>query len=343
MANKVFGADYTDTTSPQGGWTISVNNGTTFNDVALSDLHKALTKVPAEGQMENGRINVTVVANDLVVSLKTLAGNDPSSTDPISITINGTVRTIIAAISCTLADGTNWFNAGSAELATKEIDYFLYAIWDSVGGAVAISPARIPWGKVVSDFNVTSTNENHLANHATFAAGDDVVVIGRFAATLGVSATYLWTVPTFTGANLVQYPVFNTRILTWIPQWTGFTPGSATITAKYQIRETKHVRYELAVVLNSSTAGVFQFSLPFTCALAGTTPAVGVSELLDSGTASYPSQFIIISTTTARPIAFSYDPTLGAVSYAKQAFLSTTVPFTWANNDEVAGWGEYPV
>jgi hypothetical protein len=71
-------------------------------------------------------IVVTVTSNNLTVALKDDSGNDFSATNPGYFKINGIVRTVTAALSVTLAAATNWMNAGSAELATKEIDYFCY-------------------------------------------------------------------------------------------------------------------------------------------------------------------------------------------------------------------------
>ena len=144
----------------------------------------ALQYLP-DGTMINGKISPAVVSNDLVLSL--LASNTglaATATNPIAIKINGTVRTVTSSLSITLADATNWFNAGAAELATQEIDFFAYAVWDSDSSAVAIAPARISHGRVVSDFSGTSTNEKYLGGYSGYAATDDVVVIGRFAAIL---------------------------------------------------------------------------------------------------------------------------------------------------------------
>jgi len=203
--------------------------------VTPDTLNDILTRIPVSGGMINGKISATVVSNDLVLALKTLAGSDPSAADPVYININGTIRTVTAATSCTLADGTNWFNSGAAELGTLEIDYFAYAIWDSNSSVVAIAPARIPYGRLVSDFSATTTNEKHIGNYANYTTTDDVCVIGRFAATLSLSGTsHLWTVPTFTSANLIQRPIHETRWLTWAPTLTGFSSAPTSTVYNYK-------------------------------------------------------------------------------------------------------------
>lgn len=63
------------------------------------------------------------------------------------------MRTITGAISRTTTAGSNYFNAGRlGELATKEIDYFVYLCWDSTDSAVRILFSRIPSGNTWADF-----------------------------------------------------------------------------------------------------------------------------------------------------------------------------------------------
>jgi hypothetical protein len=211
-----------------------------------------------EGRLLNGKIRVTVNGSgDLTLALKTLAGNDPSADDPAFITINGVTRRITSAINIVLAAGTNWFDLGAAEFATIEQDLFAYLVWDSVDSAIRITCSRIPYGRVVSDFNSTSTNEKHLANYANFAASDDVVNIGRFAATLSAGAAYTWSVPTYNNSNLVQEPIFDTRWLNYTPQFSG--NNSMTFTSLIITAATYKVALDsvsVAVQATGTTGGV---------------------------------------------------------------------------------------
>ena len=170
-----------------------------------------------QGFLINGKISVSVASNNLTVAIKTLAGTDPSAADPVYVRIGDTVRTITGALSVTKNAGTNWCNAGSAELATKEIDYFVYLGYNATDGIV-IGFSRFPGASCYSDFSATATNEKYcgISTITTAAATDYYELIGRFAATLGASATYLWTVPTFTAINLIQKPIYETRWLTWL-------------------------------------------------------------------------------------------------------------------------------
>ena len=170
-----------------------------------------------EGFLINGKISVVDTAG-LTVAIKTLAGTNPSASDPVYIRINGVVRSITAALSVAKADATNWCNAGSAELATKEIDYFVYLGYNATNGVV-IGFSRYPGASSYDDFSTTATNEKYCAisTITNAAAADYYNIIGRFAATLSAGAGYTWTVPTFTAKNLIQRPIYETRWLEFDP------------------------------------------------------------------------------------------------------------------------------
>jgi hypothetical protein len=195
-----------------------------------------------DGTMKNGKITVTVASNNITVALKTLAGSDPSASDPVYVRINGTIRTCTAALAVTKNAATNWFNSGGAELATKEIDYFAYLIWNTTPATdiVDIGFARAPYFSVYSEASATTTNEKYLAyaNGSAPTSTDDMVVIGRFAATLSATAAFNWSVPTFTNINLIQRPIFETRWLIWAPVTTcsgSLTYGTITNSVVYKI------------------------------------------------------------------------------------------------------------
>lgn len=219
------------------------------------------------GQMINGKISPTVSANDLILTLLTASGGTPSASDPVLININGTVRTVTAALSVTKADGTNWCNAGSAELATKEIDYFAYIGYNATDGVV-IGFSRIPYANLYSDFSATTTNEKYagISTIANAVAGDNYVNIGRFVATLSAGAGYTWTVPTFTATNLIQRSVYRSRLLSWAPAVTSGagTPTTTTPTGSYIVdNETMLISAAIKVVDKGTASGALDFTTPF--------------------------------------------------------------------------------
>jgi len=221
-----------------------------------------------EGFLLNGKIVPSVTSNNLTVAIKGLDGNNPSSTNPIYVRIGDTIRSITSALSVTKNAGTNWCNAGSSELATKEIDYFVYLGYNATDGVV-IGFSRIPYATEYSQFSTTSTNEKYCAistiTNAT--SGDDYVVIGRFAATLSAGAGYTWSVPTFTSRNLIQRPIFETRVMEYVGQSSDAATGQ-TITLSYYIRgNTLFIENIARSNWNiNATSYLLSISLPYGCA-----------------------------------------------------------------------------
>ena len=228
-----------------------------------------------QGFLINGKIVPSVGSNNLTVALKTLAGTDPSATDPIYIRIGDTVRTLTAALSVTMNAGTNWFNAGSAELATKEIDYFVSLLWGSSASNIVMGISRkcsyTQWADV-TDSNTDEKNWEYSTNASALANTDNIEYIGRFAATLSAGAGYTWTVPTFTPINLIQRPIYETRWMDWTPTITVPAGTSPTYTAnfinKYRIAGSK---IDIVTTWNNSSGGTagagtnrIQFTTPFT-------------------------------------------------------------------------------
>jgi hypothetical protein len=181
-----------------------------------------------EGFVTNGKIVPSVASNNLTVAIKGMDGNDPSASNPVYVRIGDTIRSITSALSVTKNAGTNYFNAGSSELATKEIDYFVYIGYNATDG-VTIGFSRIPYSTRYDGFSTTATAETYCAisTIANAAAGDTYQVVGRFAATLSAGAGYTWSVPTFTTTNLIQRPIYETRWLTsGAPTYIGLDNGS---------------------------------------------------------------------------------------------------------------------
>ena len=222
-----------------------------------------------EGTMYNGRILPTVDGSgNLTVALKTLAGTDPSASDPVYVMIGGVVRSITGALSKTVNAAANTFNAGSAELATKEIDYPTLLSYNATDGVV-LAFSRY-FGNIYSDFSATATNEKYVACSGThMASTDPFVVIGRFAATLSAGAGYTWSVPTFTASNLIQRPplISDERWINWTPTISQpNTPTTPTINAKYVMSGRKlFFEYNIKGTANGTAFGdTVTMSLPFT-------------------------------------------------------------------------------
>ena len=244
----------------------------------LTWLRLSTTIIPTnapQGFLINGKISVTDTGSGLTVAIKTLAGTDPSASDPVYVRIGDTVRTISAALSVTKADGTNWCNSGSAELATKEIDYFVYLGYNATDGVV-LGFSRYPGANSYDDFSATTTNEKYCAisTITTAAATDYYEVIGRFAATLSAGAGYTWSVPTYTAKNLIQRPIYETRWLTVAPAHSAsgsMTFTSVTGTYLYKLRgDALSLIYVGNGTLGGSASVAIYATSPFTFVTAGT-------------------------------------------------------------------------
>lgn len=240
---------------------------------------------PPEGFLINGKIAVSVAANNLTVALKGMDGNDPSATNPVYVRIGDTIKSVTAALSVTKNAGTNWCNAGSAELATKEIDYFVYLGYNATDGVV-IGFSRIPYGTLYSSFSTTGTAETYagISTITNAAAGDNYVNIGRFAATLSAGAGYTWSVPTFTATNLIQRPVYETRWLVYVPSCTGFSAGPSGGDARYVLSHRRCYLYVNSGDGTSNNAG-FTISLPITAngSSGATYPSLVCFQTRDNG------------------------------------------------------------
>lgn len=254
----------------KGSGRVKAYDGSSYVEIGASII--STTKYAPQGFLLNGKIVPSVTSNNLTVALKGMDGNDPSASNPIYVRIGDTVRTITSALSVTTNAGTNWCNAGATELATKEIDYFVYLGYNATDGTV-IGFSRIPYATLYSDFSATSTNEKYCAisTITNAAAGDNYENVGRFAATLSAGAGYTWTVPTFTTTNLIQRPIYETRYLSYAITYAGWSANPG-VTSNYKLlNDLCFLQYEHTGSTGTSNATTATYTLPMTAAnIAGT-------------------------------------------------------------------------
>lgn len=238
---------------------------TSITNANITDTRRSVFIMPTGARNQgliNGYIRATVASNNLTLAISTSPTSlvAPSVTNPVGIWIGNTLRWITSSLSISANAGTNWFNSGSAELATREIDYFAYIGYNATDG-ITLGFARIPYARLYSDFNTTTTNERYarISTITNAAAGDNYVNVGRFAATLSASASFNWSVPSFTNANLIQEPVYNTRTLSYAGGWSaaGTAPvlGNATVENSYVIYGNKITWRFFASFGSTSTYG----------------------------------------------------------------------------------------
>lgn len=281
------------------------------------------------------QINSSVSSDDLIVALKNRNGDDPSTDTPVKITINGTERTVSAALSVTLADGTNWFGFGSADKAALSQDLFIYLGYNATDGVV-IGASPIPYAHKYGDFSATNTDETYckISTITSAASADPYLVIGRLAATLSAGAGYTWTVPTYTPDLLVQFPVFETRPLSFTPQWSGLSVGNGTNTGVYK-RHGRNTSLQIRLVYGSTTSisDNVRAAIPTTSNhIAGQYEVLGGVTLIDAGTAAY-AGFAILGYTSADPDLITLRCFGTGGSYGSYAYVTSSTPHTWASTD----------
>lgn len=119
----------------------------------------------------------------------------------------------------------------------------------------------------------------------------------------------------------------------WVPTFANFTKGSATIDAKYiQIGKTVHFR--LNITLSGSTMGTSPtFTLPVTSVTVSTQYPLGQGRIKDANGNGSPAYGAFATTTTA--VIRYYN------AAANDDAITATVPFTWADTDQISLNGTY--
>lgn len=306
---------------------------TTITNANITDTRRIMSFVPTSARNQgliNGYIIPSVASNNLTLAISTSPTSvvAPTATNPVFVWIGGVLRPITSALSLTRNAGTNWFNSGSAELATREIDYFVYMGFNATDG-VTLGFSRIPYARLYSDFNTTTTNEKHCAisTITNAAAGDNYVNVGRFAATLSASASFNWSVPTFNNANLIQEPIYETRLLSYSGGWgaSGTAPalGNATNNSQYRIFGNQVFVKTYFTFGSTSTygTGAWQFKLPIFSSYTNDNTLIGLAYGFDVGTA-YRQGIIRMSGTNM----VIHTENTGTEWQSNQ-------PFTWTNGD----------
>lgn len=306
--------------------------------IVPGDVNDLRAEVVAVESLNAYQITPSIASNNLTLAIKARSGGDPSATEPVSFVIAGAGRLLTSALAVTVNAGTSIFNAGSSELKANDIDFFVYIGWRAASSTLFVLISRIPYGRTYADFSAVSTNEKYGAFSGSAPASTDVVrVIGRFAAQNSGSASFNWSIPS---PFVVHEPIFETRVLNWVPTWTNLTVGNGTQTAKYQIKD-ETLEYHQEVVFGSTSAisGDISHTLPMSRAshyAGGLGIIPGTVLLRDAGVANYPANPIFSSTTSVVLRAQSASGT-----YVANVVCSSTVPFTWATGDEVYEWARY--
>jgi hypothetical protein len=147
-------------------------------------------------------------------------------------------------------------------------------------------------------------------------------------------------------ATITDNYLSNAKKPEGFPEWFNWAAAPTNFTGTYVSKWkalNDMLKFEIELSSTSTVAGSVTITLPIAHTRGTATPVLGVGYFLDAGNASYPGQLIAISTTTARPVAFPYNPTSATNPlYVTQSYMAAAVPFTWGNTDAAQFAGEYP-
>jgi hypothetical protein len=213
--------------------------------------------------LERYVITPSVATNNLTLAIKDINGNDPSATNPIKFRVGNTLFSLEAATSIVKNAGTNYGGRGASETAAKNVDWFVYAIAEtgaSAGLKFGISP--VPYATTMSDLSATATAQNAIiGNYTNRNTTDAVQVIGRFRAQLSASASYNWSIP---NANVINYPIFETDWLTWLPTITGYSALPTNVVYRYMLRGSDLLYEIVEITGGTSNLATKTYTAPFT-------------------------------------------------------------------------------
>ena len=189
-------------------------------------------QIKAEADLYKYQIVPSISSWNLTVALKNYLWQNNSLTTPIKSQIWDTVRTITSPLSATRNAWSNWFNMWSSELATKEVDLFVYLAYDTALSQTWLLISRLPGATKYWDFSTSWTNEKGIVASTNInpASTDRVINIGRFSAILSAGAWYTWSTPS-AWFQVINYPIFNTKKLEYTAQiiWTWWWNASSVV------------------------------------------------------------------------------------------------------------------
>lgn len=208
------------------------------------------------------KIVTSVATGTLTVALKNYLGTDPTALVPVKYQDgSGTVRTISNALSISAASGTNWLSLWNTELATLEQDIFAYLRWNSVDNTTNLIISRIPSATTSASFWILTAEKGLIAT-GTSTAADTVVNIGRFNTILSAGVAYTWSIP---GTSLIlNYPIFNTRLLPFASVVTGYSANPTATYYVYKLTGTSLYAKIREGTAGTSNATTTTYTIPFT-------------------------------------------------------------------------------
>lgn len=176
------------------------------------------------------------------------------------------------------------------------------------GDAVTAASVNNPINTIANDYNGNITNINIASGAAISADKLAGGVAGMFGA---------WT--------------------SFTPTLTNITLGNGTLACRYQqIGKTIHVKFSFTMGSTSAMGTAPNFTLPVTSVAPGPTNQYMGTVRLGGVTGTSPGAMLWSSTTLGAFVTQDANSTL-----ARETAITSTVPFTWATGDVIAGSGTY--
>lgn len=118
----------------------------------------------------------------------------------------------------------------------------------------------------------------------------------------------------------------------YTPTWSNLTVGNGTQSWKYiRINDTIQIVGSLIFGSTTSVTGLITHNFPVLADTTTNTAVIGWASLQDTGTGTLPAVVYQLSTNSFG----IYPPQANGTYLGPLAASSATVPFTWANTDEI--------
>lgn len=203
-------------TSNVGGTEVNITNeGITVNETTIE-----ASSMPA-GYLIGGKLSVSCDSGTATISIKTLAGSNPSSSSPVKVRIGNTEKTITSATSLSLAPSETILGLGTGGVDGEGVDLFVFLFIE--GSSLRMGVSRIPyaWGNF-SSYIETSGGGVFWNGTGDYYSSDEYCVVGRTGFYYEITG---WSEDTSPG-NLVSSPIFSSRLQAFRPQTIGFETDS---------------------------------------------------------------------------------------------------------------------
>jgi hypothetical protein len=234
------------------------------NDV-LAPLINMLINVAGRPGYANYQIVTSIAANVLTVAVKTKAGVDPSITDPLWFDCgSGNQLALEQALSVAIPN-SDIFAFDVGKIQANDCQLFVYLIDNNGTMQIGVSP-NPTFGTVASPYydaggQTGGVTQSNIVMSGTRNSTNSCTVIGR------INANQLdnnnWQTPV--ASLVINYPIYETDWLQWLPTYTGFlTPPVTTLYYKIRRSDVSINTLSMGATSQVSNATNFYCTLPFT-------------------------------------------------------------------------------